>query len=59
MVYQARDISQSLADSALAPGLKGKIFLIDKLTNLIPQLNDDLMVASPRSKRGSPQKPNN
>jgi hypothetical protein len=36
MVYQARDISQSLADSALASGQKGKIFLIDKLTNLIP-----------------------
>lgn len=59
MVYQARDISQSLADSALASGLKGKIFLIEKLTNLIPQLNDDLILASPRSKRGSPQKPNN
>ena len=36
MVYQARDISQSLADSALASGIKGKIFLIEKLTNLIP-----------------------
>ena len=48
-----------MADSALASGLKGKIFLIDKLTNLIPQLNDDLIVTSPRSKKGSPQKANN
>jgi hypothetical protein len=35
-VYQARDISQALADSAIAAGAKAKIFLIDKLTALIP-----------------------
>jgi hypothetical protein len=42
MIYQARDISQYLADSAIAAGTKGKVFLIDKLTSLIPQLTLDL-----------------
>ena len=48
MIYQARDISQSLADSAIAAGTKGKVFLIDKLTSLIPQLTLDLQSPSKR-----------
>ena len=35
-VYQARDICHALADSAANQGQKGKVFLIDNLTSLIP-----------------------
>ena len=38
-MYEARDICNSLADSAVQAGsAKGKVFLIEKLTSIIPEI---------------------
>lgn len=37
-VYQARDICQALADTAVNQGPKGKAYLVDNLTSLINQI---------------------
>ena len=38
-----------MADSAVQVGTKGKIFLVDKLTSILPQLNAGL---SPKTRKG-------
>lgn len=55
-VYQARDISASLADSAASASTKGKLFLVEKLTQLMPALNDIKAGGGVSPSKKSPQK---